>query len=222
MTQHKNLIIIGTGYFAEVVKAYFEEYTLYKVCAFACHAAYKDADTFAELPLHTVEDLTRDFPPADYDVFVAVGYRKMNTVRQAVYEEIKTMGYTCTSFVHPDVKIWDSTTLGDNVFIFEDNTIQPFTSIGNNTILWSGNHIGHHSTIGDHCFISSHVVVSGVCTLGNNLFIGVNATLRDGITIADKTLIGAGAVIMKDTKPKEFYPPTAAKPYKKTSEEIGF
>ena len=53
--------------------------------------------------------------------------------------------------------------MGDNCFIFEDNTVQPFVTLGNNLVLWSGNHIGHHSTLRDHCFISSHVVISGFC-----------------------------------------------------------
>jgi acyl-[acyl carrier protein]--UDP-N-acetylglucosamine O-acyltransferase len=68
--------------------------------------------------------------------------------------------------------------IGENCFIFEDNTIQPFVRIEDNVILWSGNHIGHHSTIKSHNFISSHVVVSGQCTIEPNCFIGVNSTNR--------------------------------------------
>src|SRR5690606_11663854 len=99
---------------------------------------------------------------------------------------------------------------------------QPFTSIGSNTILWSGNHVGHHSSIGDHCFIASHVVVSGSCRVENNVFIGVNATLHDSTVIAEECLVGAGAIITKDTKPKEVFVPTATKAFPKNSDQIGF
>ncbi len=218
----KPLVIIGTGLFAEVATAYFEAFTDYRVAAFSCHDRFRQAETVYGRPLLALETLGDSYAASDVDVFVAIGYGKMNRMRQAVYEEMRERGYHCTSFVHPNVRIWESTKLGDNVFIFEDNTIQPFTHIGNNTILWSGNHIGHHSTVGDHCFISSHVVISGSCTLGNNLFIGVNATFHDGLTIADDCLIGAGAIISKSTKPKEVFVPASTKPFPKNSDEIGF
>jgi sugar O-acyltransferase (sialic acid O-acetyltransferase NeuD family) len=218
----ENLIIVGTGLFAEVAKAYFEEYTEYHVVAFACHKKYKASHAIYDRPLHTIEKIKEEFPVEKFDVFVAIGYGKMNKMRQAVYEEIKILGYKCASFVYPNVKIWDSTTIGDNVFIFEDNTIQPFTTIGDNNIFWSGNHLGHHSKIGHHCFISSHVVISGSCKIGNNVFIGVNATFHDSLIIADECLIGAGAIVSKNTLKKEVYVPHRTKPFNKRSDEIGF
>tara|TARA_Y100001970_G_C14240269_1_gene864467 strand:+ start:217 stop:879 length:663 start_codon:yes stop_codon:yes gene_type:complete len=216
------LVIIGTGLFAEVVKTYFEEYTDYEILGFACHDRYKNKNYIYGLPLISIENLVNKFPPDTCDIFVAIGYGKMNKMRENVYIEVKDYGYKCTSFIFPDIKIWESTEIGDNVFIFEDNTIQPFTTIGNNTILWSGNHIGHHSTIGNNCFISSHVVISGSCKIGNNVFIGVNSTFHDGLLIGDEALIGAGCIISKDIKNKEVYVPLRTKVFHKTSEEIGF
>ena len=97
--------------------------------------------------------------------------------------------------------------IGENCFIFEDNTIQPFVKIGNNVILWSGNHIGHHTTIEDHNFISSHVVVSGQCLIKSNCFIGVNSTIGHAVEVAEETLIGAGSVITKNTDKLSVYVP---------------
>lgn len=218
----EKLVIVGTGLFAEVACAYFEEYTNYEVVAFACHESFKTSDEIFGHRLLAIENLARECSPADADVFVAIGYGQMNKMRQRVYKEMKERGYRCATFVHPGVKIWDSTTVGDNVFIFEDNTVQPFTRIGSNTVLWSGNHIGHHSSIGDHCFISSHVMVAGSCKLGDNVFIGVNATLHDSLEIGDECLIGAGAIISKKTAPKSVYITPATKVYSKTSDQVGF
>ena len=95
--------------------------------------------------------------------------------------------------------------IGENCFIFEDNTIQPFVSIGNNVTLWSGNHIGHHSVIRDHTFIASHVVISGGVEIGEQCFIGVNATLRDHIKVGDRCVIGAGALLLADAAPEGVY-----------------
>ncbi len=222
MSSNRGLIIVGTGLFAEVAGAYFSEYTDYQVTGYACHRKYIVGKEIYGLPLSAIEDLLDSYPPGCFDMFVAIGYAQMNRMRQKVYEEIRAKGYTCATFVHPNVKIWPSTLLGDNVFIFEDNTIQPFTKIGSNTMLWSGNHIGHHSKVGNHCFIASHVVISGSCSVGDRVFIGVNATLRDSIAVADETLVGAGALIMKDTKPQEVYVVERTRPHKLNSEEVGF
>ncbi len=219
---NSRLIIVGTGLFAEMAREYFNELSDYNVEAFSCHEKYKEADSIYELPLISVEDLVKKHLPQDVTLFVAIGYGEMNKIRQRVYEELKAHGYSFATFVYPGVKIWDNATLGDNVFIFEDNTIQPYTRIGSNTIFWSGNHIGHHSSIGSHCFISSHVVVSGSCHIGNNVFIGVNATLHDSLNIGDECLIGAGAIINKNTQAKSVFVPAATKIFPKNSEEIGF
>src|SRR4029079_12251362 len=109
---------------------------------------------------------------------------------------------------------------GENCFILEDNTVQPFVTIGNNVTLWSGNHIGHDATIDDHCFISSRVVLSAHVHVAERGFIGVNATLRNSITIAPRTLIGAGAVVMKNTSPKDVYIASRTDRFKKSSDEI--
>ena len=216
------LIIIGTGPQAQIARDYFHEFSDKKVLGFACHEKYLEKENVYGLPIFTIEALTESHSPEDCLAFVAVGYRKMNKMRQALYEEVKGLGFVFANFILPKATVSESAHFGENVFVFEDNTIQPYVRIGNNTVLWSGNHIGHHSTIGDHCFISSHVVVSGSCRIGNNVFVGVNATFHDSLTILDECLIGAGALITKSTKPKEVYLPSRTKPFPKDSEALGF
>lgn len=218
----RKLVIIGTGLFPEVARCYFDEFSDYEVVAFACHEEFKAADKVYGLPLLSIESLHQFHPPDQADVFVGIGYQKMNRTRERVFYEMKKKNYNLASFCHPNVHRWSNSKFGENTFIFEDNTIQPFVEIGDNTILWSGNHIGHHSKIGNHCFISSHVVLSGSCKVGNNVFMGVNATLHDSITIGDYSLIAAGAIVSKNTPKKGVYAPAATKLFAKNSEEIGF
>ena len=218
----KNLIIVGTGPQAQIARDYFAELSSYEVLGFACHREFKDGDDIYGLPLIAIEDLPENYSPDETEVFIAIGYKNMNKMRQSVYDEIKALGYPLASFIHPSATISPTAEFGDNVFVFEENTIQPYVRIGNNTVLWSGNHIGHHSVIGDHCFISSHVVVSGSCKIGNNVFVGVNATFHDSLDIADECLIGAGTLITKSTKAKEVFLASRTKAFPKDSEALGF
>jgi len=146
----------------------------------------------------------------------------MNKFREAKYNEAKSKGYRLASYVSPQCSFISHHPIGDNCFIFEDNTIQPFVKIGNNVTLWSGNHIGHHSIILDHNFISSHVVVSGNCEISNNCFIGVNATIHNNVKIAKSNLIGAGSIISKSTVEDGVYLPPQSTLFKKKSFELNF
>ena len=214
------LVIFGSGDIARLAHHYFQRDSDHTVCAFTVDAAYRESDTWRDLPLVDFEDVVRLYPPAEYKMFIALAYGQMNRVRAAKYQRAKELGYELVSYVSSRCTYLSDTPPGDNCFILEDNTIQPFVTIGSNVTLWSGNHIGHDSTIADHCFIASHVVVSGHVTIGPYCFIGVNATLRNSISIAPQTLIGAGAVIMKDTVEKGVYLPQRATVFAKNSDEV--
>lgn len=214
------LVIFGSGSLAEVTRFYFEKDSPYDVVAFTVDDEYADSDTCDGLPLVPFSELEDHYPSSDHHMFVAVGYRRVNQIRARVFGEVKKKGYRCASYLSSKSTHWDDTVIGENTFIFEDNTIQPFVRIGDNSILWSGNHIGHHATIGSHCFITSQVVVSGHVRIGDYCFVGVNSTIRDDIEIADRCVIGAGAIIMKSTKEAEVYVAQRTMPHDKSSDAI--
>lgn len=214
------LVIFGAGDIARLAHYYFTRDSEHDVVAFTVDQKYRTADTFRDLPLVPFEEVSTQYSPGEYKMFVALSYARMNKLREEKYQQAKANGYELVSYVSSRCSFLTDNPAGDNCFILEDNTIQPFVKIGNNVTLWSGNHIGHDAVIEDHCFLASHIVVSGYVRIGNNCFIGVNATLRNSITIAPETLIGAGAVIMKDTVAKGVYLPQRAELFSKKSDEI--
>jgi sugar O-acyltransferase (sialic acid O-acetyltransferase NeuD family) len=216
------LVIFGTGAFAECARFYFDHDSPYGVVAFTVHGDHLSESTFAGLPVVPFESLAETHPPSAHRMFVAVGYRKMNRIRAAVYSQAREKGYELVTYVSSKASHRGNTEIGENCFVFEDNTIQPFVKIGDDVVLWSGNHIGHHSTIGDHCFITSQVVVSGGVRVGDYSFLGVNATIRDGIEIGRSNLIGAGAIIMRSTQDREVYVPARTRADERKSDEIDF
>jgi sugar O-acyltransferase (sialic acid O-acetyltransferase NeuD family) len=201
----KKLIIFGLGNLAQLAHFYFTTDSDYEVVAFSVDANYVKESRFCDLPIIAFEEVSDLYPPVEHDFFVALGYSSLNALRKEKYLAVKALGYRLATFVSSHSTVLNCGDIGDNCFIFEDNTIQPFVKIGSNVILWSGNHIGHHSLVGDHTFISSHVVVSGHVEVGEQCFIGVNATLRDHIKIGDRCVIGAGALLLQDAAPEGVY-----------------
>jgi sugar O-acyltransferase (sialic acid O-acetyltransferase NeuD family) len=214
------VIVFGTGSIAQVVHFYLTHDSEHEVVSFTVHEGHLNRKELLGLPVEPFEAIQDAYPPDSFKMYVAVGYRKVNKMRAAIYAEAKRKGYELVSYVSSKCTQWGDTIVGDNCFIFEDNTIQPFVTIGNDVVVWSGNHIGHHVTIGDHCFISSHVVISGHTSIGPYSFLGVNATLRDNISIGESCVIGAGALIMKSTKNREVYVVKRTKAGARTSDEV--
>ena len=202
MEKTKKLVIVGAGEFGEIAYEYFTYDSEYEVCAFAVEKEYRKQDELFGVPVINFEDIEEKYPKDEYEVFVAVTYVKLNRARKRLFELCKNKGYKCATYVSSHAFVWHNVELGENTFIFEDNTVQYHVKIGNNVVLWSGNHIGHRTVIEDDCWLTSHIVISGYCHVGKGSFIGVNATLGDNVSIGEDTVFGAGAVTVKSLPDK--------------------
>jgi len=217
------VVIFGVKDFASLAHFYLRHDSEHRVVAFTVHREFMpDEGEFEGLPVVPLEELETSYPPDRVSAFAPMSHRKMNRLREGVYNDLKGRGYRLISYVSSRATTFPAGRIGDNCFILEDNTIQPFATIGDNVVIWSGNHIGHHSVVESHAFITSHVVISGHCRIGAYSFLGVNATLKDQITLAEGTLIGMGANITKDTEPWSLYKADATRASKISSADIDF
>lgn len=215
-----NLVIFGAADMARMAHHAFTHDSPHDVAGFVVDREFRRGDHFLGLPLSDWEDASVAYPPADFTMFVAIGYTRMNAVRREKYAAAKAAGYRLASYVSSHCRYLSSAPPGDNCMIFEDTTIQPFVTIGNNVTVWSGSVIAHDSVIEDHCFLAPRVAVAGHVRVGERSFVGINATIRNSVTIAPQTLVGAGAVIVKDTTPKGVYLSVPARLSGKSSDEV--
>lgn len=176
----QSVIIIGTGKTAEVVYEYLKD--SFNIFGFA---ETNPKELFwQDKPVFSIKTIN-SFDKNTIKLFVAIGFNKLNTIRQELFLDLESDGWDFITYIHPKATVGSTAKIGKNCIIMEENVIQDFTTIGDNNILWSGNHIGHHSNIGFHNFISSHVVICGNCTIGNNNFFGVNSCVGDNITVGN-------------------------------------
>lgn len=189
---------------AEIAHYYFSNHSDFEVKGFVVDNEFLDKEVFCGLKVFSIDDFLK-LEKENNKIFVALGYSKLNEVRENKYLFFKKKGYSFASFISKKATILNDNNFGENCMILENNVIQPFVKIGNNVTIWSGNHIGHHSIIEDNTYISSHVVISGRVKIKNNTFIGVNSTLRDNIIVGNHSIIGAGSLISKDADSFSIY-----------------
>ncbi len=188
-----------------MVHHYLSRQSASRVAAFTVDAQYSPGESFCGLKVAPFAEVERLFPPAEYDMLVAVGYSQVNRIRAEKCREAKSKGYRLASFLHPTNVFWDGFQPGENCIFFENNVFQPFSKIGNNVCVWAGSDICHHAEVGDNVYIAPGVVVSGGVRIGDNSFIGSNATIRDQVKIGKNCVIGAGAVILHDVGDNEVH-----------------
>ena len=196
----RSLLIVGNTSFAEIAALYFQRDTHYNVIGYAVDKDYIGKGSIIGSREYDLADINNHLDKSEVDVYVAVTYSKINTLRAVFTQRVQEMGFTLASYISPHAYVDSTASLGEHIFIFENNVIQPYVVIGSNCVLWSGNHIGHHSRLGNNCFISSHVVLSGHCTVGKNTFIGVNSTISNNNHIGDFCWISPGSRIYKDIR----------------------
>jgi sugar O-acyltransferase (sialic acid O-acetyltransferase NeuD family) len=201
----KPLVLFGVGAVARMAHYLWTNDSPREVVACTVDRDFLSEEARFGLPVVPFDEVVNRYPPGDFDMFVAVGYSRMNRYRAERFRQAKDLGYALPSYVSSRATIWPDLVLGENCFVMEDALVQPFVIIGDDVILWSACNIGHESVIGDHCFVASHAVIAGLVNVEPNCFIGANSTIRDGITIGRECVIGAGAVVMKSTEARGVY-----------------
>ena len=193
----KKIIVFGNSDFAELATYYLQKQ--YEIEAYCVDKDFIKESCFLSKPVVPFEEIVHFYPPEKFNLFVAVGYHKRNTIRQEKIEMANDYGYKFVNYIHPSAIIDNSAKIGYNCLILENSVIQPFVVLGNGSIMWVNSTLCHHSIVGDYCFIASNVCINGYVTIKDNCFIGAGVIIRDKITINKNNLIGAGCTIQSDT-----------------------
>lgn len=199
----KKLIIFGNSDFAQLVTYYLEKQ--YDIVAYCVDNEYILGNSFMEKPLVSLENVKEIYPPNEYCMFVAIGYHKMNTIREEKFKYLKELGYSFATYIHPSAVISESASVGQNCMIFENSVMQSYSVLNDSCIMFANSTICHHSVVDPFCFIASNACINGYVNIKNNSFIGAGAVIRDKITIGHHNLIGAGCVIQEDSSPFMVY-----------------
>ncbi len=216
----RGLVLFGTGMVTRFVRYMIEHETDQQVVALTVDGAHIGATEVFGLPVVPFEYLQESHPPDDFGMFVALGYTRVNRLREEKCREARAMGYKLISHVSPRASTWDDLSLGDNCLIMDEVIVHPFVELGSNVMIWSGAHIGHGSVIGDNCFFASRSLAAGFVKIEPNCFIGANSTIRHGVTIGRESIIGAGAVVIKDTAAQSINAAPAARLLPGTSDRL--
>ena len=199
--QQKDVIIYGAGTMAEYSTACFELIGR-KVKAYIDDAKKQKENHYLNKPLISFEFALSNFPPHMFDMFIAIGPKKLNQIRAKKIEQVKSSGYTLASIVHPSAVVWKDVILGENCIIMENATIRHGTIIEDGVLLGANLMIDHNVTIHKYCFLV-YCYIGAYCQIGDYSFVGPGSTVTKGCHIGKKCLIGAGSNVFQMYRMKQ-------------------
>jgi sugar O-acyltransferase (sialic acid O-acetyltransferase NeuD family) len=196
----ERVVIVGTGEWGATAFEYFSYDSPHEIVAFSAEAAFIKSDTYCGLPVVPLEQLAKAYPPDQYSAFVAVSDIQLNRVRRRLFDTVKAAGFRCVSYVSSHTFMLRNVEIGENTFVQENAALEYMVRLGDNSV------------IEDDCYLGPHAAVSGNSRVGRGSFLGVNSCVADGVFVGEDCVIGAGAVVLKDTKPRQVYVGNPARP----------
>jgi sugar O-acyltransferase (sialic acid O-acetyltransferase NeuD family) len=211
-SESERVIIVGTGEHAAIAFEYFSHDSPHEVVAFSAEAHCLTSEMHCGLPVVPLERIAAAYPPDKYRAFVATSPIELNRLRRRLYDTVKAADFSCVSYVSTHAFVLPDVKIGENTFVQENTALQYLTCVGNNVFLGSGACIGHSSVVEDDCYVGPHATVCGNCRIGRSSFIGANSCIAQTVSVAQDCVIGGGAVVLKDTKPRNVYLGNPARP----------
>lgn len=202
----KKILVLGAGSYARTVTFYATRVMDWLIEAYVADNEFISQESFMGKPLIAFEKVESVYPPEEFSMLMAIGYRNMNERRKQKFLQAKKKKYYFENLIHPTA-ILNNTVLSEGNVILENVIIEPNSKIGSNCVFWSGAFVAHDCIIASHNFLSAFSLVAGFSVIEEGCFMGVHTTVRDGITIAHHTLIGAGAYVSKPTNPYDVVVP---------------
>ena len=174
----KPLVIVGAGDLAQLAHYYFSN-DGQAIAAFTVDRAFIENDEFCGLPVIAFEDVADRFSPATHDMFVAVGYSKLNELRKQKYLAGRALGYVMRSYISPKATVLNDGQIGDNCFISSHVVISGRVRIGEACFIGVNAMLRDHIQVGDRCVIGAGALLLEDAA-AEGVYIG-NATERSRV-----------------------------------------
>lgn len=210
-TTKEKIVIYGDSDFAEQVLYQLESDGRYKIVAFTVDIERINKKNYLGLPIYPFQELDNYFQKNEIKIFVAIGYSKLNSIRENVTLEVIDKGYNLLTYISKYAFIGQNVKIGNGSFICEFVSIGPKTSIGIGAIILPHTSIAHDVIVANFCYLSSSLAIGGYSEIKRNSFIGLNSTIRNNIIIAEKNILGSASNVVRSTEPNGVYVGNPAK-----------
>ena len=196
----EKIILLGSGGHAHSIVDSIESSGQYSICGFL-DVSEKADEQYKEYKVIGTDDLLEDlFQKGVKNAFVSVGYMGNGTIREKLYERLKTIGFCVPNIIDPTAVIAKDVVLGEGIFVGKTAVINSAAEIGNMCIINTGAIVEHDCVVEEYSHVSVGSVLCGNVRIGRASFVGANAAVIQGTTVGSQCIVGAGTTVRKNIK----------------------
>lgn len=195
----RKVVIYGAGAYGKMFFYEVARSGAIDIVAFTVDSAYLNMEKECGLPVVPFEEVTKIYPPEEYDMAVLCGHAVMRN-RAMMYNKAKAKGYRLINYVSPNAMLENEIKMGDNNIIMA-NVILGYNGVmGSNNIVHQNTYIGHEFEIENHSVIGTSCTLGGRCHFEDLVFMGMGVTARGYVRYGRESLIGIGSNVVKDVE----------------------
>ncbi len=191
----EDIILLGIGGHAHSVVDSIERAGKYNIIGFLDTEEMQGKQYLDYRVLDTDNALKRYYDNGLRNAFVTIGYLGHGTVRNRLYEQLRTIGYRIPNIIDKTADISASAKFGDGIFVGKKTIINAGADIGSMCIINTGAIVEHDCEVGSFTHIAVGGVLCGGVHVGTQTLIGANATVLQNIRIGRNVIVGAGMII---------------------------
>lgn len=211
----RNILIFGNAQQACQLRRYIEDEQYGNIAAFVLESSYKekkwpDLTEQDGLPVLTLEQAVRQFPPETHEMAVSLAYGNMVRDRQRACEAAEEAGYALTTFVSSHAHVF-AKSVGPGTIIYPGCTVGHNVVLGKGNFLEIGVSIAHDTTVGDYNFFAPSATICGDVQIGCHNFIGSHATVISWGKLDYDVLVAAGALVRETESNGVYFPARTVK-----------
>lgn len=198
----KDLVVYGAGPLAELMIRLFASAGR-RVVGCVVDREYLSGAR-ATLPVAPLDDLAARWPAEAFDLFVAVGYRRMRA-RLGMLDRARRAGHRLASFVSPTATASPGALQGENLTLLDRVVVEPAATVEEGCFLGAGVVVSHDARVERGAFLAAGAIVGGRATVGAGSFLGIGAVALNDVRLAPETHLLPGAYAYQDTEPMTRY-----------------
>lgn len=194
-----DIILVGYGGHAKSIADSIEQSGKYRIIGYTEKNACNVENRYPYLGSDDV--LQEYFLKGVRYAFVCIGYMGNGTIRDRLYQQLKTTGYELPVIIDPSAVVAENAHIKEGTYIGKGAVVNSESTIGEMCIINTKAVIEHECKVAAFSHIAVAGVLCGNVTVGAHSLIGANATIIQGVEIGSDCVIGAGSIVLKDVQP---------------------
>lgn len=127
-----------------------------------------------------------------------IGALPKQNLRWQLATQMRAIGYTFVSVIHPSSIIAGDVALAEGVQIMAGAVLQAGVTVGKDSLINTRASVDHDCHIAQNCHLAPGVVCSGGVSIGENTHLGTSSSVIQNIVIGQHCIIAAGSVIYRN------------------------